>query len=125
MTETIHNIEVEAGAKFKDVWTVIDGWFERLKGHGQFSSAQVHQALDEQKAHLAAVVATVLPEGTSLDQKGGETEAERNGRLMSEGAAAREQSATQSTVGSVGGISAPPIESVLNAPLTLGGDHEG
>jgi len=110
MPEVIHNIEVEADAKFKEVWSVIEDWFERLKGHGQFSSAQVHQALDDQKAHLAAAVATVLPEGTSLDQV-----------------------ATDPVPSEVAPPPTPvyasdallPADPVANAPLTLGGDHEG
>lgn len=105
MSEVIHNIEVEADAKFKEVWSVIEDWFERLKGHGQFASAQVHQALDDQKAHLAAAVATVLPEGTSLGDKPVES--------------------APLAAGSLGGVSAPPIEAVINQPLTTGASHEG
>lgn len=110
MTETIHNIEVEAGAKFKDVWTVIEAWVDGLKTHGQFASAQVHQALDDQKTHLAAAVATVLPEGTSLDQ-------------VATDPVPSEVAPTPTPV--YAGDALLPSDPVINAPLTLGGDHEG
>lgn len=113
MSEVIHNIEVEAGAKFKEVWSVIEAWVERLKAHGQFASAQVHQALDDQKAHLAAAVAVVLPEGTSLDQ------------VATDPVPSEVAPVETPVYANESALPADPVPAVTNAPLTLGGDHEG